>query len=70
MGEDSESVETLHMCSTCERLWRILQLRDNLSAYDATYVALAEVLGASLVTADPSLFRAVESTLPDLDVVC
>ena len=49
---------------------RILQLRDNFSAYDATYVALAEILGAILVTADLSLFRAVESTLPDLDVVC
>ncbi len=49
---------------------RILQLRDNFSAYGATYVALAEVLEATLVTADRSLFRAVESTLPDLDVVC
>ena len=49
---------------------RILQLRDNFSAYDATYVALAEVLEATLVTADLSLFRAVGSTLPDLDVVC
>ncbi len=49
---------------------RILLLRNNFSAYDATYVALAEVLEATLVTADLSLFRAVESTLPDLAVVC
>lgn len=38
---------------------RILELRDNLSAYDATHVALAEHLGAGLVTADERLRRAV-----------
>ena len=37
---------------------RIWQLRDNLSAYDATYVALAEALGCELVTADARLARA------------
>lgn len=31
---------------------RIWQLRDGLTAYDAAYVALAEALGASLVTMD------------------
>jgi predicted nucleic acid-binding protein len=31
---------------------RIWQLRDNLSAYDAAYVALAEVLDARLLTRD------------------
>jgi predicted nucleic acid-binding protein len=31
---------------------RIWELRDNLTAYDATYVALAEILGARLVTRD------------------
>ena len=34
---------------------RIWQLRDNLTAYDASYVALAELLDAQLVTADAKL---------------
>lgn len=38
-----------------ERIW---QLRANLSAYDAGYVALAETLRCPLVTADARLSRA------------
>jgi predicted nucleic acid-binding protein len=37
---------------------RIWELRDNLSAYDATYVALAEGLACDFVTADARLARA------------
>ena len=37
------------------RMW---QLRSNMSAFDAAYVALAETLDASLVTADGALARA------------
>lgn len=37
---------------------RILELRNNFTAYDATYVALAERLGASLLTADARLSNA------------
>ena len=44
-------------------LGRILQLRANFSAYDATYVALAEQLGAALLTADTPLARAVAAHL-------
>lgn len=39
-------------------LGRIWELRGNMSAYDATYVALAEALDADLVTADGRLARA------------
>lgn len=39
-------------------LKRVWQLRDNLTAYDATYVALAEALDCALVTADARLGRA------------
>jgi predicted nucleic acid-binding protein len=37
---------------------RIWDLRDNVSAYDASYVALAEALDCPLVTADARLSRA------------
>jgi predicted nucleic acid-binding protein len=38
-----------------ERIW---ELRENLSAYDASYVALAEALGCPLLTADRRLAAA------------
>lgn len=43
---------------------RIWDLRDNLTAYDATYVALAEVLDCHLVTADGRLAQAPGPTCP------
>jgi predicted nucleic acid-binding protein len=39
-------------------LGRVWELRDNLRAYDASYVALAEALEAVLVTADGRIERA------------
>jgi predicted nucleic acid-binding protein len=43
------------MFSLLDRVW---ELRDNLSAYDASYVALAELLDCNLLTADARLSRA------------
>ena len=37
---------------------RVWQLRNNLTAYDAVYIALAEALGAPLLTRDRRLARA------------
>jgi predicted nucleic acid-binding protein len=37
---------------------RIWALRENLTAYDASYVALAEILGATLLTRDARISRA------------
>jgi len=39
-------------------LARVWELRDNLTAYDATYVALAETIGCELLTADRRLASA------------
>jgi predicted nucleic acid-binding protein len=42
-------IETVKAESLMERIW---ELRHNLTAYDASYVALAEQLDAPLVTGD------------------
>lgn len=47
-----------------ERVWA---LRDRLTAYDATYVALAEALDATLVTADGRLARAAGELVPMIE---
>jgi predicted nucleic acid-binding protein len=45
----------------CER---VMELRHNLSAYDALYVALAEEIGGSLVTGDAKLAAATGPRCP------
>ena len=42
-------------------LERILSLRHDFSAYDASYVALAELLEAEIVTADAPLAQAIRT---------
>ncbi|MGH2946001.1 MAG: hypothetical protein ACRDPC_07040 [Solirubrobacteraceae bacterium] len=36
----------LDRCPTLRMMWRAYELRDNVSAYDAAYVALAEALAS------------------------
>lgn len=48
-------IERIDVRGMLPRIW---ELRDNLSAYDATYVAVAEALAVPLVTADGRLARA------------
>ena len=43
---------------------RIWELRQNLTAYDATYVSLAEAIGCDLLTADARLAMAPGPTCP------
>jgi len=45
-------------------LGRVWELRENVSAYDASYLALAEALGCSLLTADARLGRAPDLRCP------
>jgi predicted nucleic acid-binding protein len=51
---DTRFVRYPHTALT-ERIW---ELRENLTAYDAAYIALAEALDAPLVTTDVRLARA------------
>jgi predicted nucleic acid-binding protein len=43
---------------------RAYELRDNVTVYDATYVALAESLGCELLTADRRLYKAAGPRCP------
>lgn len=43
------------MCTTLDRIW---ELRRNVTAYDAAYLALAEALDAPLLTCDRALASA------------
>lgn len=54
------SANELIRCNHALLLSRVWELRDNITPYDAAYVALAEILDVPLVTADRHLARAAE----------
>lgn len=49
---------------TLRLMRRAYELRDNVTAYDAAYVALAETLGCELLTADHGLSKAAGPRCP------
>lgn len=61
--EDLEDLE-LDRYPTLPLMWRAYQLRANVTAYDAAYVALAEALGCELLTGDRRLFKATGARCP------
>lgn len=52
-------IRRMPLAPLLERMW---ELRHNITAYDAAYVALAERLDAVLITCDARLVAATEST--------
>ncbi len=58
-------IEYLHTWPYAEQIW---QWRHTMTAYDATYVALAADLGATLVTSDLRLARAAAGLVPVIAV--
>lgn len=54
-----------HTAPLLRRAW---ELRDNVTAYDACYVSLAEALGCPLLTADARLSRASGPTC-DIELI-
>lgn len=55
--DDLEAIE-LERYPTLPLMRRSYELRANVTAYDATYIALAEALGCELLTGDKGLARA------------
>jgi predicted nucleic acid-binding protein len=58
-------VDRWHMSPLLPRMW---ELRDNLTPYDAAYVALAELTGAILVTGDERI-TAAPGTRCDIRII-
>ena len=58
-------VDRWHMSPLLPRMW---ELRDNLTPYDAAYVALAELTGAILVTGDERI-TAAPGTRCDIQII-
>ncbi|MEV7546956.1 type II toxin-antitoxin system VapC family toxin [Streptomyces sp. NPDC089915] len=59
----------VHRHETGPLVPRIRKLYANLSAYDATYVALAEALGVPLLTADARIKRGVQKPRCGIEVI-
>jgi predicted nucleic acid-binding protein len=60
----SQMIRLLHPPNIVERAWSLAAQFQRPTAYDAYYVALADLLGCELWTADRRLFNAVQHALP------
>jgi len=57
-------VKLLYPDNLHERAWELAKRFNRPQAYDSHYLALAEILGLELWTADKRLYNTVESDLP------
>jgi predicted nucleic acid-binding protein len=59
----AQGIKLIHPDTLHERAWELAQQFDRPTAYDAYYLALGEIAGCDVWTADGRLYRAVEDTL-------
>ena len=59
----AQGIKLIHPDTLHERAWELAQQFDRPTAYDAYYLALGEIAGCDVWTADGRLYRAVEDAL-------
>lgn len=60
----AQGIELVHPATLLERAWALAQQFNRPTAYDACYLALGEIAGCEVWTADRRLYNAVRDTLP------
>ena len=60
----AQGIELVHPDALHERAWELAQRFNRPTAYDAYYLALGEIAGCDVWTADSRLYHAVRDTLP------
>ncbi len=59
-----QGIKFIHPDTLLERAWALAQQFNRPTAYDACYLALGEIAGCQVWTADRRLYTAVRDTLP------
>ena len=60
----AQGIDLVHPDTLHKRAWELAQQFNRPTAYDAYYLALGELAGCDVWTADRRLFHAVQDTLP------
>jgi len=60
----AQGIRFIHPDTLLERAWALAQQFNRPTAYDACYLALGEIAGCEVWTADRRLYNAVRDTLP------